>query len=477
MKMIYKSVLALTCLSLLGGCAMAPQYEQPAMPVAKSLEGSLINNAADMTTDNRVENVALLHYDEIFLDADLQELISTALENNKSLKQTAINLEIYQAQYRIQRSALYPSINGTGYGTKQRTLGSTGMATSEVYSLEVAATSWELDFFGRIRSLKDQALENYLAMEETQKSAKSSLVAEVARAYLTLLTDKELLTISEDTRKIEQESYDLIEQRVNAGISDQLDLAQARTSLEAVKVNLPLYRRQVAQDIHYLTLLTGGKLPKGLLDADKTLEDVTPMAVLPTSLSSEILLQRPDIKAAEHSLIGANANIGAARAAFFPRISLTAGAGFISPELENLFDGDTGSYRFTPSISIPIFNAGQLKAQLDVAELQKELSVVQYESAIETAFQEVSDALVALETYQEQLDAQKANLDANQQYYDHARSRYEEGVDSFLTLLIAQRSLYSAKQNYLAMQLSNLTNKVNLFKVLGGGWNDSAGQQ
>jgi len=200
------------------------------------------------------------------------------------------------------------------------------------------------------------------------------------------------------------------------------------------------------------------------------------MAVLPASLSSEVLLQRPDIKAAEHTLIGANANIGAARAAFFPRISLTAGAGYISSELEDLFSSDSSSFRFTPTITLPIFNAGQLRAQLDIAELQKELSVVQYEAAIETAFQEVSDALVALETYEEQLTAQKANLEANQQYYDHAKSRYEEGVDSFLTLLIAQRSLYAAKQSYLTMQLSNMTNKVNLFKVFGGGWKETTEQ-
>ncbi len=476
MKMTYKSVVALTCFTLLGGCAMAPQYEQPALPVAQNLAGTLINPEAAIQADSRVDNVAELNYTQIFKDPDLQKLIGLSLANNRSLKQTAINLEMYQAQYRIQRSALYPSINGTGYGTKQRTLGTTGMATSEVYSLEVAATSWELDFFGRIRSLKDQALENYLSMEETQKSAKVSLVAEVARAYLTLLTDKELLKISEDTKRIEQESYDLIEQRVNAGISDQLDLAQAKTSLEAVKVNLPLYRRQVAQDIHYLNLLTGSSLHPDMVKGDKKLEDVAPMAVLPSSLSSDILLQRPDIKAAEHTLKGANANIGAARAAFFPRISLTAGAGFISPELEDLFNGDSGSYRFTPTVSLPIFNAGQLRAQLDIAKLQKDLSIVQYEYAIESAFRDVSDALVALETYQKQLDAQKANLEANQQYYDHAKNRYEEGVDSFLTLLIAQRSLYSAKQNYLSMQLSNLTNKVDLFKVFGGGWKETTEQ-
>lgn len=469
-------MVALSCITLLGACSMAPKYEQPAMPVAPDLAKTLISPAAKIQADSRVDNISQLSYTEIFTDPELQELIRLSLANNRSLKQTAINLEIYQAQYRIQRAALYPAINGSGYGTKQRTLGTTGMATSEVYSLEVGATAWEIDFFGRISSLKDQALENYLSMEETQKSAKVSLVAEVARAYLTLITDKELLQISEDTKRIEQESYDLIEQRVNAGISDQLDLAQAKTSLEAVKVNLPVYRRQVAQDMHYLTLLTGGNLPASLSQADKTLEDVSPMAVLPSSLSSDILLQRPDIQAAEHTLKGANANIGAARAAFFPRISLTAGAGFISPELENLFDSDSGSYQFTPAISLPIFNAGQLRASLDIAELQKELSVVQYEYAIETAFQEVSDVLVALETYQEQLNAQKANLDANQQYYDHAKNRYEEGVDSFLTLLIAQRSLYAAKQTYLSMQLSNLTNKVNLFKVFGGGWKEDSEQ-
>ena len=466
---IYTGLLLL----FLGGCALSPHYQRPEMPVAGTLESDSIYQPIPSAGDIQTENVSDIGWGEFFADTQLQNIIKTTLENNRNLKQTALNVQIYQTQYRIQRSPLYPAISADGYGLKQHSLSSGQYATSEIYSLEAATTSWELDFFGRISSLKDQALEQFLAMEETHKSAKISLVAKVVKAYLSLLADRELLHISEDTKKVEEESYYLIEQRVNGGIADQMDLAQARTSLETVKVNLALYKRKVALDTHYLTLLTGAPLPDSLTREQRVLTDVKPIAVLPSSLSSSILLQRPDIIAAEHELKGANASIGAARAAFFPKISLTAGAGFISSDLSDLFSNGSGSWRFSPSISIPIFNAGQLQAQLDVAEIQKDLSIAKYEYAIQTAFREVSDALVTLETYDEQLEAQRANLDANQEYYSHAKSRYEEGIDSFLTLLIAQRSLYAARQDYLTMQLNNMENRVNLYKVLGGGWKET----
>lgn len=476
MKNIIKTIAASTILFFVSGCAsMAPDYTRPEAPVSETFKSEQISTPNAGKIDLKVENVADVGWREVFTGPDLQVLIQTALTNNRDFKQTALNLQMYQAQYRIQRSAIYPNISVDGYGLKERGISGDSHTTYETYSLQVGTTSWELDFFGRVQSLKNQALENYLAMEESLKSSQISLISQVVNAYLTLLTDRELLKISEETRTIEEESYALIEQRVDAGIGDQLDLAQARTSLEAVKVNIPLYRRQLAQDIHNLTLLTGGPVPANLLGTDKVLTDVTPMTVLPDSLDSAVLLQRPDILAAEHQLMAANANIGAARAAFFPKISLTATAGVMSTDLSDLFN-DSGVFTFMPSISLPIFNAGRLKAELDVAEIQKELNIAQYEYAIQAAFKEVADSLVALETYDEQVSSQKANLDANQLYYDHAKSRYDEGVDSFLTLLDAQRSLYSAKQNYLTMLLSNMVNRVNLYKVLGGGWKETSAQ-
>jgi multidrug efflux system outer membrane protein len=307
-------------------------------------------------------------------------------------------------------------------------------------------------------------------MEENLRSARISLVAEVAGAYLTWLADRQLLTITEDTLRIEEESFQLIEQREREGIATQLDLAQSRTSLENARANLALYQRTVAQEVNALTLLVGTPLPSSLFKDAEPLTEQTILGHPPTPLSSRVLLQRPDIMAAEHQLKGSYADIGAARAAFFPAISLTANAGKISGDLSDLFDSQSGAWLFSPSISLPIFTAGRLRAELDVAEIQKDISVARYEKAIQSAFQEVADALVASDTYRAQLAARAANLEANKEYHALAKARYQQGLDSFLTLLDAQRSLYSARQQYIVLQLSQLLNQVNLYKVLGGGW-------
>ncbi|MDD2465814.1 MAG: efflux transporter outer membrane subunit [Desulfobulbus sp.] len=466
-----KHIVASALIALLGGCAIAPEYTRPDMPVAgqlPSVPGLAVQSGATPATP---VVGAELGWRDFFTDAQLQTIIETALSNNRDLRVSALNIASYQAQYRIQRSALFPSISGSGSGTKQRTYSGSNHVTLESYSASVGISSYELDFFGRVRSLKDQALEQYLAMEETHRSARISLVAEVAGAYLTWLTDKELLAITEDTKQTEEESYQLVEQRANEGMSTQLDLAQARTSLETARANLALYQRQVAQDVNNLGLLTGASLPH-LKSGDRGVNDQVALAMPPARLSSALLLQRPDIQAAEHTLKGANAQVGAARAAFFPSISLTASAGKISGDLSNLFDSNSGAWLFTPSINLPIFTAGRLQAELDVAKISKDISVANYELAIQTAFREVADALVAGETYDRQLVAQKANLAANQEYYTLAKERYQQGLDSFLTLLDAQRSLYTARQSCLTLQLTQRLNRINLYKVLGGGWKE-----
>lgn len=468
----YKKLAAAMALLALSGCAMTPQYLRPEMPVADTFASSHITQSPTSEAGVPEYNVSELGWREVFTDPVLQKYIAAALTNNRDLRETALNVEAYQAQYRIQRSAQIPDVTAEGSGTKQRTLSGSAYSTSESYSLAIGTTSYELDLYGRIRSLKDQALEQYLAMEETQKSTTISLIAEVAKGYLTLLTDRELLAISKETLQVEEDSYKLVQQRVTAGIANELELAQARTSLESVKANLAMYKRLVAQDLNYLNLLTGTALPDGLAKEGALLSTTEPISIMPQTLSSKVLLNRPDIMAAEHELKGANANIGAARAAFFPTVSLTAGTGVISSDLTDLFDGGSGSWIFSPSISVPIFTAGKLKAELDVAKIQKEIYVARYEKAIQTAFQEVSDSLVAIETYEEQLVAQKANLEANEQYFRLAKSRYQEGVDSFLTLLDAQRSLYSSKQEYLTVKLAQLENQVVFYKVLGGGWKE-----
>jgi multidrug efflux system outer membrane protein len=403
------------------------------------------------------------------IDPSLQSLIQTALANNRDLREAVLNVEAYQATYRIQRAALLPEVDIDGYGKKQRSSSGSKYSTSESYSLELGVTSYELDLYGRMRSLKDQALEQYLAMAETRKSSTISLVAEVAQGYLTLLADQEMLEITNDTLKTEEDSFALVCQRIDAGVTNALDRAQARTSLETARANQALYERLVAQDQHALALLVGAPLPASLMSKTPKLsaEPVTAMTI--TSLPSEILLQRPDVQAAEHELKGANANIGAARAAFFPTISITTSAGLASSEFSSLFDGHAGTWLFSPTITLPIFNAGKLQAELDAAKIEKDIYIARYEKTIQTAYQEVADALSFTIGYQKQLTAQKANLEANEEYFLRARDRYQAGIDSYLTLLDAQRSLYSAKQNCLTVQLAQLENMVTLYKVLGGG--------
>jgi len=459
-------------LMLLGGCSLAPEYRPPELPVAEQLPAAQEGKSSPATAKDAAAVSAELGWRDFFADPRLQQLITTALANNRDLRVSALNVESYQAQYRIQRSALFPSINAEGSGVKQRTMSGGGYATSEVYSASVGVTAYELDLYGRVRNLKDQALEQYLAQEETYRSAQISLVAEVARAYLTWLADHELLAITEDTLRIEQESFQLIEQRAKEGIATQLDLAQSRTSLETAKGNLVKYQRLVAQEINSLTLLVGAPLPPSFFKNATPLNAQTMAARPPAQLPSQVLLQRPDIMAAEHALKGAHANIGAARAAFFPTISLTANAGETSGDLSKLFDGNSGSWLFSPSVNLPIFTAGRLQAELDVAKISKDIYVAQYEKAIQTAFQEAADALVASDTYVEQLVAQKANLVANQEYHALAKDRYLQGLDSFLTLLDAQRSLYTARQTYLVLQLAQLVNQIDLYKALGGGWKE-----
>ncbi|MFV0435976.1 MAG: efflux transporter outer membrane subunit [Desulfopila sp.] len=469
-----KRCLVVIVLTMSAGCSMAPQYQRPEAPVAKSFADRYLEESTDLLADGQTD-VAGLGWRDVFVDPYLQRLIAKAVVNNRDLRIAALNVEEYQAQYRIQRANQLPTVAADGTASKTRTL--TGIEHTNVknYTVNVGTTAFELDLFGRLQSLKDAALEQYMAMEETQRSATIALVSEVARAYLTWIADLEQLRIAEDTVRIETESAGLVEERLKAGIANELELAQAYTSLESVRASLVSYRRLVAEDFHYLLLLTGVASPAEIAadNGGVPFSETEPIAVLPSSLSSEVLLQRPDIMAAEHSLRAANANIGAARAAFFPTLRLTATAGYISSKLSNLIDSSSGSYLLAPSVTVPIFTAGRLKAELDVAKIRTETSVATYEKTIQTAFREVTDGLVGVQTYQEQLQAQKANLEASQQYFQHAERRYNEGLDSFLTLLDAQRSLYISRQAYVSVKLGQLVNQVNLYAVLGGGWKEN----
>ncbi|GJC04282.1 efflux transporter outer membrane subunit [Aeromonas hydrophila] len=455
-----KTLIALSVTLLLGGCSMAPDYQRPALP-----QGATWQN-------NQAGEAAVSPWRQQFLDPALQQLIATALENNRDLRIAALNVEAYEARYRIQRAAQLPTLAANGSGTRQQgsdDLSSTGQGTiSSQYGANIGITSYELDLFGRIQSLKDQALENYLAQVETQRSAQIALIASVANAYLTLLADQELQALSEATLATELESYGLTEHKYQLGAASEMELAQSRTALESAKVSLAQYQRQVKQDRNGLALLLGTGVP-ALMTEPASLAEVQ-LAAIPVGAPSSLLQQRPDILAAEHSLKAANANIGAARAAFFPTISLTATAGTASNQLSGLFDGGTGTWTFMPQINLPIFDGGKRIADLDVAEVSTKQAVASYEKSIQTAFKEVADTLGAQADYQQQLQAQQALVEANQTYFKLAEVRYEKGVDSYLTRLDAQRSLFSAKQGLVSTRLAQLSNQVALYKAVGGGW-------
>ena len=464
-----RSLLSLAVASiLLGGCSLIPDYQRPASPV-DSLWPSEAGGAQTATA------AADLDWRAFFKDPALQSLIDTALANNRDLRVAALNVEAYAAQRQIQRSALFPSVTADGGATRQRLPGSLSSSGEPSISSQYSATlgaSWELDLFGRLRSLDEQALQQYFATEEARRATQIALVASVANAWLTLQADQELLQLTQDTLKTYQQSFALTQRSYDVGVADALALAQARSAVESAQVSLAQYSRQVAQDRNALVVLLGsgkaGGLPAGQpLDDDLLLE-------VPAGLPSDLLQRRPDLRQAEHQLQAANANIGAARAAFFPGVSLTANAGSLSPDLAGLFDAGSGSWLFQPSISLPIFNAGKLRASLDYAELQKDIQVASYEKAIQTAFQEVADGLAARATYQQQLDAQRALVKTNEEYYRLAERRYRTGVDSYLTLLDAQRQLFSVRQQLIGDRLAQLTSEVELYKALGGGWREQS---
>ncbi|UUQ66271.1 AdeC/AdeK/OprM family multidrug efflux complex outer membrane factor [Pseudomonas fuscovaginae UPB0736] len=459
---------------VLSGCSLIPDYQRPQAPVAAQYP------QGPAYSPSQAANVAAAEqgWRQFFNDPALQQLVQVALENNRDLRVAALNIEAYRAQYQIQRADLFPAVTADGSGSRQRVpadASSSGKAAiTSQYSATLGVSSYELDLFGRIRSLSEQALQTYFASEEARRTTQISLVASVANAYLTWQADKELLKLTQETLAAYEESYRLTSRSNEVGVASALDLSQSRTSVESARVKLAQFTRQVAEDQNSLTQLLGTGIPANLPAAQplsaKLLSD------LPAGLPSDLLQRRPDILSAEHQLMAANANIGAARAAFFPSISLTANAGTLSPDLGGLFKGGSGTWLFSPKISIPIFNAGSLRASLDYSKIQKDISVANYEKAIQTGFKEVSDGLTARQTYNEQLQAQRDLVAANQDYYRLAERRYRIGVDSNLTFLDAQRSLFSAQQSLISDRLSQLTSEVNLYKALGGGWNEQTGQ-
>jgi outer membrane protein, multidrug efflux system len=471
-KFLFSAALAAVALA---GCTLAPEYRRPAAPVAQTWP----ENSAPENRANQTSAVADIGWHEFFNDPRLQQLISLALTNNRDLRIAVLNVEQSRAQYRIERAALFPQIDATGSEFRQRlpadVSGAGAPLTTSEYSVSLGTASYELDLFGRIRSLKKQALENYFATAQARKSAQILLVAEVANQYLAECELDEQLKMTRQTLAAVQNSYDLIKASYDAGASSELDLRTAEAQVETAKANAANFEQQRDQAQNALVLLVGEPLPDDL-PPPQTLDAQNLLADLPPGLPSDLLQRRPDILEAEHQLKAANANIGAARAAFFPTISITANAGTSSAQLAGLFAGGSGTWLFNPQITLPIFEAGQNKAGLDVAKIQKLIEVAEYEKAIQTAFREVADALVAKKFLDEQVADQTALVKAEQRRYDIADARYRNGVDAYLTALLAQQDLYAAQQNQIATQFARLSNLISLYQALGGGWHENSPQ-
>ncbi|ANU66411.1 efflux transporter outer membrane subunit [Turicimonas muris] len=448
------------------GCTMAPVYERPESPVAPTFpQGAAYEDLAFSTAP-------LPTWDTFFTNAKLREVINTALTNNRDLRIAILNVEKARAAYGIQRASLMPNAGAdfspTGSHTPD-TMAPTGHGyTSHTYQATLASTSWEIDLFGRVRSLTEAALQNYLATEEAQYGTQNSLIAEVANAWINVGAQKELLRLQEITLKSQQNSFKLISDSYRLGARSLLDVEQARTTVETARAAVVQYQRSLAQARNNLELLVGTKVPESL-EPEKLEDPSTYGAIAPKGLSSEVLLNRPDIRAAENSLKAANANIGAARANFFPRITLTAGVGTGSQHLNDLFSGGSGLWSFAPGITLPIFTGGANISQLRQAEAEQKAKVAQYEKTIQSAFAEVANTLAAEGTMTRQCSALRALVDATQRAYNLSYNRYKNGLDGFLTVLESQRQMVAAQTNYIVAEQNRLSSNVTLYKVLGGG--------
>lgn len=446
---------ALAAAALIAGCSMTPTLERPAAPVPATFPGQ----PASVTATGPV-----LAWDSFVTDARLRELVALALKNNRDLRVATLNIEQVRAQYQVRRADQVPTVNASVAGNRQPTASGD---ISSTYTAGLAMASWELDFFGRVASLKDAALAQFLASEEAQRAVQTSLVASVASSWLTLQTDEALLALTQRTLATREDSLRLTKLRFDNGATSALDLRQAESLTAAARATLAQQRRTIALDLNALTLLVGQEVPANLLPGAG---DVAPFQPVPEGLPSELLTRRADIRQAEQQMVAANANIGAARAAFFPRISLTASVGTVSTELSGLFKDGSWGFSLAPQALLPIFDMGRNQANLDSAKAARDIAIAQYEKAIQVAFREVADALAGRATLGEQLAAQEAQALAEADRFRLAELRYRNGVASYLDVLDAQRALFSTQQALAQTRLAQQQNQVALYKALGGGY-------
>lgn len=461
--------LLVVSLVLFAGCTMAPKYTRPAAPIPAAWPSGVAYDAAQTAPHSPAATD--LGWQEFFADEKLQQVIGMALTNNRDLRLATLNVERARAYYGIQRAELLPAVDATARGSRQRLpadLSSTGnRQTVERYDANLGVAAWEIDFFGRIRSLKDRALEEFLATEQARRSAQILLVSSLVQSYLTLAADRESLALANTTLATQQAAFDLIKRRFDLGLVPELDVHRAQTQVDAARGDVGRFSQLLAQDENALRLLAGTSIPPELLPAQ--LADVTPLRSLDAGLPSAVLLQRPDVLQTENLLRAAHADLGAARAAFFPRISLTAAFGSASSDLSGLFQAGSGAWNYAPQLVMPIFDARTWSAHR-AAQVQREIAVTQYEKAIQNAFREVADSLAIRGTLGGQVAAQQSLIRAVADTHRLSHSRYDKGIDSYLSVLDAQRSLYAAQQGLVALRLVQAVNDVRLYAVLGGGW-------
>ena len=447
----------------LGGCSLAPKYARPALPVPPAFP--VVETAADGPVAPEVP------WQEFFTDGRLRSVVEQALANNRDLRVATLNIERAQALYRIQRADRFPAVNAGATVSSQRvpdkaTPTGEGYSSTE-YTIALGVTSWEIDFFGRIRSLEAAALEQYLSTEQTGRATQLALVAAVAETYLARAADADGLKLANSTLETQRASLTLIQKSRDLGVASNLELSQIQSQVEAARADVARYTAYVALDLNALQVLVGAPVGPDLLPDG--LAAVNPPRPISAGLSSDVLLRRPDILAAEHQLRSANASIGAARAAYFPRITLTAGVGLESTELSSLLGAGTGLWSFAPQIVQPIFNAGATKAKVKVSMVDREIAVARYEKGIQQAFAEVSNALTLRQTLVSQREAQEALVTALDETYRLSEARYKAGIDGYLGVLVAQRALFVAQQGLVSVRFAEQANLVPLYKVLGGG--------
>ena len=456
---MFKSAQSLVCAALVfSGCTMIPKYEQPGSPVQSRYPQAAATNEC---------GTAEVAWSSFVLDERLRKLIDLALTNNRDLRVAVLNVEQSRAQYRVTRSASFPTVSADG--NLARSGGLTRGSPANTWSASLGSTAYELDFFGRVRSLNRQALEKFLATDEARRSSQISVVSQVATEYFTLRQAEAQLALAGQTLEAVSQSYDLNKATFDAGASNEQDLRTAEGQVQTARINVETYQRQIAQAQNALALLLGQALPTGLPPAPQ-FAPTNLLADIPAGLPSELLQRRPDILEAEHTLKAANANIGAARAAFFPKITLTASVGAKSSEFEKLFGSGTGVWSFSPDITLPLFTGGQNRADLDAAKVAARIEVANYEKAIQTAFREVADALVARGSYAREIALRATLAGAQQRRSELANLRYRQGDDTYLNVLSAQQDLYSAQQGQIDALFNALSSQISLYKALGGGW-------